>query len=97
MRIEIRRSFKILAPGNSLRRRTAYSLVLVRLILAPVIFLTVYYLFQMGWIVNHIVNTDAPAETEWSRECVPGYSQRTRDGFIPNSICSSKQNHQRES
>jgi len=61
MRTGIQRSFKILAPGNSLRRRTAYSLALVRIILAPVIFLTVYYLFQMGWIVDRIVNTDAPA------------------------------------
>ena len=63
MRTGIQKSFKILAPGNSLRRRTAYSLALVRLILAPVIFLTVYYLFQMGWIVDRIVNTDAPAAT----------------------------------
>jgi CHASE3 domain sensor protein len=63
MRPGIQKSFKILAPGNSLRRRTAYSLALVRLILAPVIFLTVYYLFQMGWIVDRIVNTDAPAAT----------------------------------
>jgi len=61
MRVGIPRSFKILAPGNSLRRRTAYSLALVRLTLAPVIFLTVYYLFRMGWIVDRIVNIDAPA------------------------------------
>ena len=57
----IRKSFKILAPGNSLQRRTAYSLAVVRLILAPVIFLAVYYLFRMGWIVDRIVNVDAPA------------------------------------
>src|ERR1700756_1871674 len=57
----IAKSFKILAPGNSLQRRTAYSLALVRLILAPVIFLSVYYLFRMGWIVDQIVNVDAPA------------------------------------
>jgi len=61
MRAGIRKSFKILAPGDSLRRRTAYSLALVRLILAPVIFLAVYYLFRMGWIVDRIVNVDAPA------------------------------------
>jgi CHASE3 domain sensor protein len=61
MRIGIPKSFKILAPGNSLRRRTAYSLALVRLILAPVIFLAIYYLFRMGWIVDRIVNIDAPA------------------------------------
>jgi methyl-accepting chemotaxis protein len=57
----IAKSFKILAPGNSLQRRTAYSLALVRLILAPVIFLAIYYLFRMGWIVDRIVNIDAPA------------------------------------
>jgi CHASE3 domain sensor protein len=61
MRVGIPKSFKILAPGNSLRRRTAYSLALVRLILVPVIFLAVYYLFRMGWIVDRIVNVDAPA------------------------------------
>ena len=63
MRLGIPKSFKILAPGNSLRRRTAYSLALVRLILAPVIFLAVYYLFRMSWIVDRIVNIDAPAAT----------------------------------
>ena len=30
-------------PGSSLRRRVAYSLLVVRLILVPVIFLAVYY------------------------------------------------------
>ena len=44
-----------------MQRRTAYSLALVRFILAPVIFLAVYYLFRMGWIVDRIVNVDAPA------------------------------------
>jgi CHASE3 domain sensor protein len=63
MRIGIQNSFKILAPGNSLRRRTAYSLALVRLILVPVIFLAVYYLFRMGWIIDRIVSVDAPAAT----------------------------------
>jgi CHASE3 domain sensor protein len=61
MRVGIPKSFKILAPGDSLRRRTAFSLALVRLILAPVIFLAIYYLFRMGWIVDRIVNVDAPA------------------------------------
>jgi len=56
----IRNSIKILAPGSSLRRRVAYSLAIVRLILAPVIFLAVYYLFEMGWIVDRIVSVDAP-------------------------------------
>lgn len=39
----------------------AYSLAVARLILVPVIFLAVYYLFEMGWIVDRIVNIDAPA------------------------------------
>jgi CHASE3 domain sensor protein len=63
MPLRIRQSFQILAPGSSLRRRVAYSLLVVRLILVPVIFLAVYYLFAMGWIVDRIVNVDAPATT----------------------------------
>jgi len=57
----IRKSFKIFAAGSSLRKRVAYSLAIVRLILVPVIFLAVYYLFVMGRIVDRIVNVDAPA------------------------------------
>jgi CHASE3 domain sensor protein len=63
MRLGIQRTFKILAPGNSLRKRVAYSLAIARLILVPVILLAVYYLFEMGWIVDRIVNVDAPAAT----------------------------------
>src|SRR3989442_6261541 len=58
---KIRKSFKIFAAGSSLRKRVAYSLAIVRLILVPVIFLAVYYLFVMGRIVDRIVNVDAPA------------------------------------
>lgn len=61
MRLGIPKSFKIIAPGNSLQRRTAYSLALVRLILVPVFFLAIYYLFKMSHIVDSIVNVDAPA------------------------------------
>jgi CHASE3 domain sensor protein len=64
VRLRLRKTFKILAPGNSLRHRIAYSLIIARLILVPVIFLAVYYLFEMGWIVDRIVNTDAPAATQ---------------------------------
>lgn len=60
MELRLRKSFNILAPGNSLRRRVAYSLAVVRLVLVPVIFLAVYYLFEMGLIVDQIVNVDAP-------------------------------------
>src|SRR3984957_7070507 len=57
------RTFWIFAPGVSLRRRVALSLAIVRLILAPVILLAIYYLFQMGWIVDRIVSVDAPSAT----------------------------------
>ena len=63
MESRIRRSFRVLAPGSSLRRRVAYSLAIVRLILVPVIVLAVYYLFQIGFIVDRIVSYDAPAAT----------------------------------
>jgi CHASE3 domain sensor protein len=59
----LRKSFKIFTPGSSLRRRVAYSLAIVRLILVPVIFLAVYYLFRMGLIVDRIVSVDAPVTT----------------------------------
>src|SRR6266478_4990421 len=61
MRWRIRKSFKIFAAGSSLRKRVAYSMAIARLILVPVIFLAVYYLFAMGRIVDRIVNVDAPA------------------------------------
>lgn len=38
-------------------------MALVRLILVPVIFLSVYYLFETGLIVDRIVNVDAPVRT----------------------------------
>jgi nitrogen fixation/metabolism regulation signal transduction histidine kinase len=56
----LRKSLKIFALGGSLRRRVAFSLAVVRLVLVPVIFLAVYYLFEMGMIVDRIVNVDAP-------------------------------------
>jgi nitrogen fixation/metabolism regulation signal transduction histidine kinase len=56
----VRKPFKVFAHGASLRRRVAYSLAIVRLILVPVIFLAIYYLFAMGWIVDRIVSVDAP-------------------------------------
>ncbi len=59
----VRKPFKVFARGASLRRRVAYSLAVVRVILVPVIFLAIYYLFAMGWIVDRIVNVDAPVAT----------------------------------
>lgn len=60
----IRKSFKIFTPTISLRRRVAFSLAIVRLVLVPVIFLAVYYLYAMGRIVDRIVNVDAPAAAQ---------------------------------
>src|ERR1700683_1360136 len=57
----IRKTFAIFTPATSMRRRVLYSFAIVRLVLAPVILLAVYYLFQMGWIVDRIVSVDAPA------------------------------------
>ena len=59
----IRKRFQVLAPGASLRKRVAYSLAIVRLILVPVIFLAIFYLLEIGWIVDRIVSFDAPAAT----------------------------------
>src|SRR5579859_7721485 len=63
MAFGIRKRFQVLAPGSSLRRRVAYSLAIVRVILVPVIVLAVYYLFQVGFIIDRIVSFDAPAAT----------------------------------
>jgi len=63
MTLRMRKTFAIFTPGTSFRRRVAYSFAIVRLVLAPVILLAVYYLFQMGWIVDRIVSVDAPAAT----------------------------------
>ncbi len=54
---------RVFARGTSLRRRVAYSLAIVRLILVPVIFLAIYYLFAMGWIMDRIVSVEAPVAT----------------------------------
>ena len=57
------RPLKVFARGTSLRRRVAYSLAIVRIILVPVILLAVYYLFAMSWIVDRIVGVDAQVAT----------------------------------
>src|SRR5579862_6712444 len=65
-----RRSFIVFLQGFSLRRRVASSLALVRLILVPVIFTAVYYLFAMASIVDRIVNVDAPVARNAERASV---------------------------
>jgi nitrogen fixation/metabolism regulation signal transduction histidine kinase len=64
------RAFTVLLQGFSLRRRVALSLALVRLILVPVIFLAVYYLFAMASIVDRIVSVDAPVATAAERASI---------------------------
>jgi len=59
----IPKTFRVFAAGGSLKHRVIYALAIVRIVLAPVIFITIYYLFEMGSIVNRIVNIDAPATT----------------------------------
>ena len=74
-----RKPFKVFTRGVSLRRRVAYSLAIVRLILVPVIFLAVYYLFRMGWIVDRIVSVDAPTANLAERVTVEMLDARRAD------------------
>jgi len=64
------RSLIVMLKGFSLRRRVALSLALVRLILVPVIFVAVYYLFAMASIVDRIVSVDAPVATNAERASI---------------------------
>ncbi len=68
-RFHLRRVF-VLTRGTSLRRRVAYSLAIVRLILVPVILLTIYYLFAMGVIVDRIVRVDATVAMQAERASI---------------------------
>src|SRR5579864_7027212 len=63
MKWRVRKPFKVFARGASLRRRVAYSLFTVRVILFSVFILAIYYLFAMRSIVDRIVNVDAPVAT----------------------------------
>ena len=65
-----RKAFTVFARGTSLRRKVAYSLAIVRLILVPVILLAIYYLFAMGRIVDRIVSVDAPVATMADRASI---------------------------
>ena len=89
------RTFWIFAPGVSLRRRVAYSLAIVRLILAPVILLAIYYLFQMGWIVDRIVSVDAPSATLAQQASIQMLEARRseRNFFLLYDPADVKENH----
>ena len=58
MKLGIRRSFQVLVPGTSLRRRIAEQPGDRAAHLVPVIVLSVYYLLQVGWLVDRIVSFD---------------------------------------
>lgn len=80
----------------SLRRRVAYSLAIVRLILVPVIFLAVYYLFRMGMIVDRIVSVDAPVATMAERVSMEMMDARRaeQDYFLSHDPEKLQTNHQ---
>ncbi|HZP01087.1 MAG TPA: HAMP domain-containing protein [Terriglobia bacterium] len=79
----VRKPMKVFTQGASLRRRVAYSFALVRLILVPVIFLAIYYLFAMGWIVDRIVNVDAPVATLAERASIEmGNARRAAQNYF---------------
>lgn len=92
----VRKPFRVFARGTSLRRRVAYSLAIVRLILVPVIFLAVYYLFRMGWIVDRIVSVDAPVATLAERVSINMLDARRaeRNYFLLHDPADLEANHQ---
>jgi nitrogen fixation/metabolism regulation signal transduction histidine kinase len=91
----MRRTFSIFAPGVSLRRRLAFSLAIVRLTLAPVILLAIYYLFEMGWIVDRIVSVDAPSATLAQQVSIQMLEARRaeRNFFLLNDPADVSENH----
>ena len=97
-----RRSFIVLFQGFSLRRRVVLSLALVRLVLVPVIFLAVYYLFRMGSIVDRIVSVDAPVATMAERASIEMLdARRAETNYLllhdPDDIALNRQSlHQLE-
>src|SRR5579864_6667698 len=92
----VRKPFRVFARGVSLRRRVAYSLAIVRLILVPVIFLAVYYLFRMGLIVDRIVSVDAPVATMAERASIEMMEARRaeQDYFLSHDPAKLQTNRQ---
>ncbi|MBZ5515368.1 MAG: hypothetical protein LAN62_11140 [Acidobacteriia bacterium] len=88
--------FRVFASGGSLRRRVAYSLAVVRLILVPVILLAVYYLFAMGHIVDRIVSVDAPVATLAQQAAIEMLDARRaeRNYFLLHNPEDLEANHQ---
>ena len=95
MQSRMRRTFTIFAPSVSLRRRVMFSLAIVRLILAPVILLAIFYLFEMGWIVDQIVSVDAPAATLAQQASIQMLEARRAEHnfFLLHDLTNLKENH----
>jgi len=87
---------KVFARSKSMRRRIAYSLAIVRLILVPVILLAVYYLFRMGWIVDRIVSVDAAVAMQAERASIVMLDARRneRNYFLLHDPADLKANQQ---
>ena len=87
---------RVFARGKSMRRRVAYSLAIVRLILVPVLLLAIYYLFRMGWIVDRIVSVDAAVAMQAERASIVMLdAQRTeRNYFLLHDPADLKANQQ---
>ncbi len=75
----VRKPLRVFARSASLRRRVAYSLAIVRLILVPVIFLAIYYLLSMVRIVDRIVSVDTPVATLAERVLVKMKEARSHE------------------
>jgi CHASE3 domain sensor protein len=91
-----RKPMRVFARAASLRRRVAYSLAIVRLILVPVIFLAIYYLIAMGRIVDRIVSVDAPVATMAERASVEMVEARRneRSYFLDHDPSALEANRQ---
>jgi nitrogen fixation/metabolism regulation signal transduction histidine kinase len=90
------RLHRVFAQAKSMRRRVAYSLAIVRLILVPVLLLAVYYLFRMGWIVDRIVSVDAAVAMQAERASIVMLdAQRTERNYFllhdPDDLKSNQQ------
>jgi CHASE3 domain sensor protein len=87
---------RTLVHPASLRRRVAYSLATVRLILVPVIFLAIYYLIAMGRIVDRIVSVDAPVATLAERASLEMMEARRaeRNYFLAHDASALEANRQ---
>jgi nitrogen fixation/metabolism regulation signal transduction histidine kinase len=87
---------KVFARSKSMRRRIAYSLAIVRLILVPVILLAVYYLFRMGWIVDRIVSVDAAVAMQAERASIVmlDAQRNERNYFLLHDPADLKANQQ---